>query len=117
MNDTLQLIWPLCVVLIILFILRRVGDDIKPIAHGVVGGLAKNAQQHALAYAMAMLYATAASLQALAEVAASFHWDYLAAFAKVLQPGTVAIIAYVTKPPAFTQAAPDNTVQVVAKTQ
>lgn len=103
------LIWPLCILLFSLFVLRKVGTDLQPVVRGVVGGVAKNAQQYALMYAMGMLYATAAGLQSLGEVATQFQWVYVAAFAKVAQPMTVAVIAYVTKPPAITQAAPDRT--------
>lgn len=105
--DTLPLVWPLTFIVVALFVLRKVEDGIQPVVKVVIGGVAKNAQQYALMYAMAMLYATAASLQALAEVATAFHWVYVAAFAKVMQPGTVAIIAYVTKPPAVSQVTPE----------
>lgn len=106
--DTLPLVWPLAFVLVALFILRKVEEKVNPIFVGVISGVATNAKQYALMYAMAFIYASAASLQALGEVATSFHWVYLAAFAKVAQPGVVAVIAYVTKPPSFTQAAPDK---------
>ncbi len=102
--DTIPLVWPLAFVLVALFVMRKVGDDLRPIVNGVVGGLAKNASQHALGYAMASLLATLGCLQELAAVATDFHWVYVAAFAKVLQPGLAAIVGYVIKPPAFTQA-------------
>ncbi len=103
-NDLLPFVWPMSFVLITLFLMRKVGNDIQPVMRGVVDGVAKNAKQYALMYAMAAIYASAASLQALGEVATSFGWVYVAAIAKVLQPGIVAVIAYVTKPPSFTQA-------------
>jgi len=106
-TDTLPLVWPLTFLVIALFLLRKVEAQVNPIVVGIVSGVSINAKQYALMYAMALLYASAASLQALGEVAASFHWVYVAAFAKVLQPGLVAVIAYVTKPPQFTQAKPD----------
>lgn len=102
-SDSLPYVWPLTFLLVALFVLRKVSDDLRPVVTGVAGGLAKNAQQYALMYAMGLLYASAAGLQALGEVAASFNWVYVAAFAKVMQPTTVAIIAYVTKPPSVTQ--------------
>ncbi len=67
-SDTLPLIWPLSFVLLGLFILRKVGNDLQPVVRGVVGGVAQNAQKNALMYAMGMLLAAAASLQALGEV-------------------------------------------------
>ena len=106
--DSLPYVWPLAFVLVSLFILRQLRDEVRPIFINVVGGVASNAKQYSLMYAMAFIYASAASLQALAEVATSFGWVHVAAFAKVAQPGIVAIIAYVTKPPSFTQAAPDK---------
>jgi len=51
-TDSLPFVWPLAFILVSLFILRRVGDDMRPIVNGVVGGVAKNAQQHALMYAL-----------------------------------------------------------------
>jgi hypothetical protein len=92
-------IWPLTFILVSLFILRQIRQDVNPIFKGVIGGLAQHSTKYALAYAMASLYAAAASLQALAEVATQFHWVYLAAAAKVMQPGIVAVIAYITKGP------------------
>lgn len=99
--DTLPLIWPLAFVLVGLLLIRKVGTDLQPVFVNVVGGVALNAKQNALMYAMAAIYAAAASLQALGEVATQFHWLYVAAFAKVAQPGVVAVIAYVTKPAAL----------------
>lgn len=107
-EESLHYVWPLAFILVSLFILRQVRDEIKPIMAGVVSGLATNAKQYYLMYAMAAIYASAASLQALGEVATQFGWIYVAAGAKVLQPGIVAVIAYVTKPPQFTQASPDK---------
>lgn len=107
-TQSLPLVWPLTFLLLALFVLRKVGDDMRPVFVGVVGGVAQNAKQYSLMYAMGALYATGASLQALGEVATQFDWIYVAAFAKVAQPGVIAIIAYVTKPPAITQANPDQ---------
>ena len=106
--DTLPLIWPLAFILVALFVLRQVRDDVRPIFVNVVSGVAVNAKQYSLMYAMAFMYASSASLQALGEVAIAFGWIHVAAFAKVAQPGMIAVIAYVTKPPQFTQAAPDK---------
>lgn len=94
------LIWPLAFLLVALLVVRQIRDEMKPVARAVVDGLAKHGARHSLAYAMAILYATAASLQALADVARDMGWLYVEAFAKVVQPGAVAIIAFVRPSPA-----------------
>lgn len=101
-NDFLaanSLVWPLCFLLMSLLILRQLRDDVRPIVHGMTGALAAQAARYSAAWAMAGLYACAASFQALAEVAAQLGWVYVAAFAKVTQPAFVAIIAFVSKSP------------------
>ncbi len=90
---------PLAIVVVGLFCLWRVQEQVKPIMVGVVKGLAEGSNKDPIFYAMALMYASAAGLQALAEEAAKLHWVYVVAFAKVAQPGVVAIIAYVNKPP------------------
>ena len=62
-------------------------------------GLVNDALKNYAAYAMAGMYAAAASLQALSDVAQSMGWHRTAAFAKIAQPGVVALIAYVNKSP------------------
>lgn len=101
-----SLVWPLSFLLVALLVLRQVREQLEPITTGVVRGLSSHAQRYALGYALACLYASAASLQALADEATRLGWLYVAAAAKVIQPGAVAIIAYVTKAP--TQAAPEE---------
>lgn len=107
LSDALTLLWPLIILLIVLLVLWRLEKEMKPVVTGVMTGLANNAKQKALLYAMGALYFLAASLQSLGEVSTQFEWVHVAAFAKVIQPGIVAIIAYVTKPPQITQATPD----------
>jgi hypothetical protein len=92
-------IWPLCFLLVAFTILRQLRDDVRPIFSGMVGALATQSQKNALAWAMAMMLGTVASLQAVVEVATQMHWVYVGAMAKVLQPGLAAIIAYVSKSP------------------
>lgn len=82
-----------------LVVLRQVKHTIGPIVQGMSLTLRVQAQRYAMAWALATMYAAAASLQALGEVAASLHWVYVAAFAKVTQPAVVAIIAFVNKAP------------------
>lgn len=92
-------VWPLAFVLVALMVLKRFSALIDPVATEVVRGLSGHAQKYAFAYAMAMVYAAAASLQALADEATRLGWLYIAASAKVIQPGAVALIAYVSKSP------------------
>lgn len=94
-----SVVWPLAFVLVALVALRQLSGLIAPIAETVVSGLATHAQKYAFAYAMACVYAAAASLQALADEATKLNWLYVAAAAKVIQPGAVALIAYVSKSP------------------
>lgn len=105
--ETLPLIWPLTFLLIALFLLRKADDALQPIITGVVGGVAKNATQHALAYAMATILAVLSGLEALGEVATQFHWVYVIAGAKILTPMLATVVAYLTKKPSFTQPTPD----------
>ena len=104
---TLPYVWPLAFILVALIVIRKIGDDIRPVASAVIGGVAKNAAQHSLAYAMATILAVLSGLNALAEVSTEFHWTYVVAATKILTPMLATIIAYLTKPPQFTQAAPD----------
>lgn len=93
------LVWPLCFLLIALLVLRRLKNSVEPIFTGMAGTLKVQATKYAMAWALAMMYASAASLQALGEVATSLGWVYVAAFAKVTQPAVVAVIAFVNKAP------------------
>lgn len=101
-------IWPLSFLLVAFVILRQVGDEVSPIFKGITAALASQSKQNALAWAMAMMLGTVASLQAVVEVAAQMHWVYVGAFAKVLQPGLAAIIAYITKSPLNQPTKPDE---------
>lgn len=91
------IIWPLSALLVCLFVLRQLRDDVKPIFTNIINGVAKNAQMNAMTYAMALMLGTLSSLQALTEVATQLGWLYVAAAAKVLQPGLAAVVALMTK--------------------
>lgn len=93
------LVWPLCFLLVALLVLRHIKHSLEPIVTGMTGTLKVQATKYAMAWALAMMYASAASLQALGEVATSLGWIYVAAFAKVTQPAVVAVIAFVNKAP------------------
>lgn len=80
-------------------VIYRAGERTRRIADAVEQGLVKDAVANYRSYAMAAMYAGAASLQALSDVAQSMAWHKTAAAAKVIQPGLVAIIAYVNKSP------------------
>jgi hypothetical protein len=86
-------------VALIFLLVYRAGERVKRVADIVERSLTAQAATYAPAYAMGFLYASAASLQALTEVASQMQWPYLVAASKVLQPGIVAIIAYVNKSP------------------
>lgn len=94
-----SLVWPITVLLITLFVLRQIEQDVKPIFAGMVRGLAAQSTSNAASWAMAILIASGASCQALGEVATELGWIYVAAIAKVFQPGIVALIAYVMRSP------------------
>jgi len=81
----------------LIFVIR---DAVRPVVVAVVSGLIGHATKYATGYAFGMLLATAASLQELAAIATDNHWTYVAAAAKVLQPGLVAVIAYIRPAPA-----------------
>lgn len=95
-----SLVWPLTVLTIALVILRKVDAEMRPIVSGMVSGLAAKSARNAENWALAALMASAASCQALGEVATDLGWGYVAAAAKVLQPGLVAVIAFVMRSPA-----------------
>ena len=101
-----SLVWPLVVVLLGLFVLRRIRQNMDPIFDQVVSGVAKSARANAPAYAIAILFGLSASLSAFVDVfkemnrdailAMSWH-QYLVCWAKVLNPFVVAILAYATQ--------------------
>jgi hypothetical protein len=92
-------VWPMCFLLVAFVVLRRVKDSLDPIVQGMTGTLKVQATKYAMAWALACMYAAGASLQALGEVATQLGWVYVAAFAKVSQPGIIAVIAFVNKSP------------------
>ncbi len=101
-----SLVWPLVVVLLALFVLRQLRQDVSPIFVQVVNGVAKSAGSNAPAYAIAILFGLSASLCAFVDVfkelnrpailAMSWH-QYLVCWAKVANPFVVAILAYATQ--------------------
>jgi hypothetical protein len=106
MNDWLNLIWPLCFVLVLLFVLRKVGEDVRPIVASMASGLATGAQKNATQYAIALGFGLSASLAAFYDVFsamgneawAQMNWhQYAALWAKVANPFVVAVLAYVTQ--------------------
>ncbi len=102
--EALNLVWPLTFLLAVLLVIRKLEDDFKPVIVSMVGGLATHAQSRAVTYVMALMLGTAASLQALGEVARSFNWVYVEAFAKIANPGVVAVMGFLMRSP--TQDAP-----------
>lgn len=102
--DLLPFAWPLVVASVLLYLLHRVSNEVKPIVVGVVNGLAKQASSNALAYGLAIGYGLSASLQALAEQATMLDWPIIAAFAKIANPFIVAMLAFAAN--GFTPTAP-----------
>jgi hypothetical protein len=96
--NLIPLVWPAAFLVIAIILIWKVGDDVNPIVKGMVGGLSDHASRYATAYAFGGLLAVAASLQELAAIAVDMKWVYVAAAAKVLQPGLVAVIAFVRTP-------------------
>jgi hypothetical protein len=104
--DMLQLIWPLVFLLIMLFVLRQVRDDVNPIFKSVVGGLTQDAGRNAKQYAIAIGFGLSASLSAFVDVfkeldaagVSALGWhQYAALWAKCLNPFIVAVLAYATQ--------------------
>lgn len=95
--DLAPFAWPLVVALVLLYLLKRVSNEVQPIVVNVVNGLAKQAQSNALGYGLAIGYGLSASLQSLAEQATLLHWVVVAAMAKVINPCIVAMLAYAAK--------------------
>jgi hypothetical protein len=96
-TDSLSFVWPLTFLLVSLFVLRRIEEDLRPVFRNVVTGVAANAQSNALRYAMAMMLASLSAMQALGDVARELGWVYIEAFAKVAQPALAAIVGYIIK--------------------
>jgi hypothetical protein len=119
--DTLQLVWPLAVLLIFLFVLRQVEAQVKPIVTSVVNGVAQDAGRNAKQYAIAIGFGLSASLSAFVDVfkeldgaavtALGWH-QYASLWAKVANPFIVAVLAYATqssfKPSSNGTSAPFN---------
>ena len=101
-----SVVWPLTFLLVMLFVLRRLDQDVRPILISVVNGVAQDASSNARAYAIAILFGLSASFSAFwdvfhsldAEKLSAMSWhSYLANWTKVLNPFIVAILAYATK--------------------
>lgn len=87
-------VWPLCFLLVALIILKRAREDVRPIFIKMRDSLTAQAGKYAMLWAFALLTATLASLQALQEVAQQMQWVYVAAAAKIMQPGLAVLVAY-----------------------
>ncbi len=91
------LVWPLIVLIIVLFLLRRADAVVQPIVIKVVDGLAKQAGSNSLFFGLMIGYGLSAGLQSLAEQATILKWLIIAAMAKVLNPIIVAMLAFCAK--------------------
>jgi hypothetical protein len=99
-------VWPLCLTLIILVVLRKVEAQLSPIVIAMTQGVAGQAKNRATDYAKAMMFGLSASLAAFYDLfsqldVSSFHHmslhQYLALWAKVANPFVVAVLAYATQ--------------------
>lgn len=98
-----SIIWPLTVLLIALFMLRKAEDSLRPVFTQIIGGVAKNAGSNANFYAIALMFGLSSSLSAFVEVfkemdaaewqAITWH-QYAALWARILNPFFVTILAY-----------------------
>lgn len=98
--------WPLAFVLVLLFILRQLREDVNPIMRNVIGGLSQDAAKNAKQYAIAVAFGLSASLSAFWDVfhdltpekfaAMSWH-QYFSYWSKVANPFIVAALAYATQ--------------------
>ena len=118
-------VWPLLVLLLLLFFVHRISDEGKPIFRGIVAGLAKSATANAVPVAIAVAFGLSASLSAFIDVfkdmsaphidALSWH-QYAVLWAKVLNPFVVAILAYATQNKFNTQAGTGETIATTSTT-
>lgn len=101
-----SIVWPLTFLLVALFVLRKVEQDVRPIFVAVTRGVAVQAGNNAAAYATAILFGLTAAASAFidvfnglsAEALAAMSWhQYATLWVKVLNPFFVAILAYATQ--------------------
>lgn len=102
----LQNVPTIIAVLLALLAIYKASARVERMADAVEKGMMQDAVRNWRAWGMATLYAAAASLQALADVAREMGWVHAAAFARFIQPGLVAAIAYINKSPAEQNAPP-----------
>lgn len=104
--DPSQYIWPMVFLLASVYLIRLFRTDFHPIFSNVISGVADGAKSNATAYGIAIMFGLSASLSAFVDVfkdlsVQSFHvlsvHQYLALWAKVLNPFVVAILAYATQ--------------------
>jgi hypothetical protein len=81
-----SLVWPLCFLLVALMVLKKLGDDVRPIVRGIVIGLSTKAQSNAVQWATLIAVATLGSMDALKDVARANGWVFVEAFAHIASP-------------------------------
>jgi len=91
---------------IAMLFLHQVKEQVNPVIGGIVKGLSVHAQQNAVGYGMAVMFGLSASLAAFYDLFSQMNktdfdhmsWhQYMALWAKVLNPFIVASLAYATK--------------------
>ena len=106
MGDYWQIVLPCVGILVAVLVLYRAGGDVRPIFVNVVQGVAKNTQNNATQYAIAIMFGLSASLSAFydafqgmsSKALTELSWhQYAALWTKVLNPFIVAVLAYATQ--------------------
>lgn len=92
-------VWPLAFLFVFLVLLKAFRQEVQPLFLVVRDGLKVQAGRNSVAWAVGGMVGTLASLQAMSEVGESMHWPYVAAGAKILQPGLAAVLGYIMKSP------------------
>jgi hypothetical protein len=105
--DLSALAWPLVVLVLLLSVLHRLREDLRPVFRSLIEGLAVAARANAPTYAAMLGFGLSASLSGFWDVfhvlgradldALSWH-QYAALWTKVLNPFIVAVLAYGSRP-------------------
>lgn len=96
-------VWPLTVLLLVLYIFNKLRDDLQPILTAMVNDLAKQVGKNSLIFFIAFLFGLTSSLNAFAEIFAAIDkqaaeamswWQFGAVLAKALNPFIGGFLGY-----------------------